>query len=294
MVPQSGKQSTDGLSGAPTARRMVLGAQLRRLREDAGISRSEAGYNIRGSESKISRLELGRVGFKVRDVTDLLTMYGVRDPREREAFLTMVEQSNQPGWWHRYNDLMPTWFHDFVGLEESASRIQTFELQFVPGLLQTEDYARAIASQGRPEFVTEEVERRIALRMRRQKLLTRPSPPRLWAFVDEAVLRRPIGGPVVMKAQLEALLEWTKLPHVVVQVLPYERSGHAAEGAFTVLRFSETELPDVVYIEHLTGAIYLDKREELEPYGRAIDRLAVAAETPDRTRQMLDKMRAEI
>lgn len=294
MVPQSGKQSTDGLSGAPTARRMVLGAQLRRLREDAGISRSEAGYNIRGSESKISRLELGRVGFKERDVTDLLTMYGVRDPREREVFLTMVKQSNQPGWWHRYNDLMPSWFHDFVGLEESASRIQTFELQFVPGLLQTEDYARAIASQGRPQFVTGDVERRIALRMRRQKLLTRPSPTRLWAFVDEAVLRRPIGGPTVMKAQFEALLEWTKLPHIALQILPYARSGHAAEGAFTVLRFSETELPDVVYIEHLTGALYLDKREELEPYGRAIDRLAVDAETPDRTRQMLDKMRAEI
>jgi len=189
---------------------------------------------------------------------------------------------------------MPSWFSDYVGLEESAARIQTFELQFVPGLLQTEQYARVISSHGRPEFVTDDVERRIALRMRRQKILSRPNPPRLWAFVDEAVLRRPIGGPTVMKAQLGALLEWTSLPHVTLQVLPYERSGHAAEGAFTVLRFAEPELPDVTYIEHLTGALYLDKLDELEPYGRAVDRLAVDAEPPEQSRAMLDKIRASI
>ncbi|MGH3468332.1 MAG: helix-turn-helix domain-containing protein, partial [Thermocrispum sp.] len=204
-------------AGGPTARRMVLGAQLRRLREAAGISRAAAGYQIRGSESKMSRLELGRVGFKPRDVEDLLTMYGIGDPRERRQFLDLVAQSNQPGWWQRYNDLMPTWLTDFVGLEESASRIQSFELQFVPGLLQIEDYARVVASHGREEWVTDVVQRRIALRMQRQRILTRPSPPRLWAFVDEAVLHRPIGGPTVLKAQLGALLEWTSMPHVTVQ-----------------------------------------------------------------------------
>ncbi len=147
---------------------MVLGAQLRRLRESAGVTRAQAGYQIRGSESKMSRLELGRVSFKKRDVEDLLTMYGVHDPDERASFVEMVEQSNEPGWWHRYNDLIPNWFHDYVGLEESASRIQTYELQFVPGLLQTEGYARAIAGHGRPRQVDDEVERRVALRMRRQ------------------------------------------------------------------------------------------------------------------------------
>lgn len=294
MAGRAARISPEALSGAPTARRMVLGAQLRRLREAAGITRGEAGYSIRGSESKISRLELGRVSFKVRDVEDLLTMYGVADPRERELFLDMVEQSNQPGWWYRYNDLMPSWFSDYVGLEESAARIQTFELQFVPGLLQTEDYARVIASHGRQEWATEEIERRIALRLQRQKILTRPSPPRLWAFVDEAVLHRRIGGPSVMKAQFAALLDWTSLPHVTLQVLPYDRSGHAAEGAFSVLRFGEAELPDVAYIEHLTGALYLDKLEELEPYARAIDRLAIDAETPGQSRAMIEKLRAQI
>ncbi|MGH3449405.1 MAG: helix-turn-helix domain-containing protein [Haloechinothrix sp.] len=273
---------------------MVLGAQLRRLREGAGITRAQAGYQIRGSESKMSRLELGRVSFKIRDVGDLLTMYGVHDAAERENFLDMVGQSNQPGWWHRYSDLMPNWFSDYVGLEESASRIQTYELQFIPGLLQTEDYARAIASHGRAGVADDEDERRVALRMRRQKVLHRPGAPRLWAVVDESVLHRPIGGRKVMRGQIDALIELTKLPHITLQVVPYEDSGHAAEGAFSMLRFAERELPDIVYIEHLTGALYLDKLEEIEQYGRAIDRLAVEAETPDRSRQRLSKVRAEI
>ncbi len=280
--------------GAPTALRIVLGAQLRRLREAAEITPAEAGYAIRASESKISRLELGKVSFKERDVADLLTMYGVTDPDEREKFLSMVRQSNEPGWWHRYADLMPSWFQDYVGLEESASRIQAYELQFFPGLLQTEDYARAVISHGRPEFADRETERRVRLRMQRQKRLARPDAPRFWAVVDESVLHRPIGGRAVLRGQLEHLLEITKLPHVTLQVVPYQRSGYAAEGAFSLLRFAEPELPDVVYIEHLTGALYLDKREEIEVYGRVADRLAVDAQTPDQTRQTLSKRHAAI
>lgn len=281
----------DEHGGGPTARRIVLGAQLRRLREAAEISRTDAGYSIRASGSKISRMELGRVGLKERDVADLLTLYGVSD---RDGFLEMVEQSNQPGWWHRYTDLMPEWFQDYVGLEESASRIQTYELQFVPGLLQTEEYARAIASHGRPDLVDDEVERRVSLRMRRQLLLAGPEAPRLWAVVDEAVLHRPIGGRRVMLAQLEALLDVTKLPHVTLQILPHQLSGYAAEGAFSLLRFAAPELPDLVYIEHLTGALYLDKRDEIELYGRAFDQLTVDARTPEHTRQRLNKARAEL
>jgi hypothetical protein len=281
-------------SSGPTALRIVLGAQLRRLREAAEISRADAGYSIRGSESKISRLELGRVGLKERDVADLLTMYGVTDQVDREQFLEMVKRSNQPGWWHRFNDLMPDWFQDYVGLEEAATRILTFELQFVPGLLQTEDYARAIASHGRPDSAGPDVERRVGLRMSRQKILNRPSAPRLWAVVDESVLHRPIGGRQIMLAQFDHLLEMTRQPLVTLQVVPFALSGYAAEAPFTMLRFGEPELPDLVYIEHLAGALYLDKRDEVELYSRVFDRLTVDALTPDRTRQLLAKLRAEI
>jgi hypothetical protein len=280
--------------GSPTARRIMLGARLRRLREAAAISRAEAGFLIRSSESKISRLELGRVSFKVRDVTDLLTMYGVTDPEKREAFLEMVAQSNEPGWWHRYTDLVADWFQDYLGLEESASRIQTWEQQFVPGLLQTEEYARAIAGHGWSALANQSVQGQVAMRMRRQALLGRSDPPKLWAVIDESVLRRPIGGRRVLLAQIEHLLELTKRPHITLQVVPYQFSGYAAEGSFTMLRFAEPELPDVVYIEHLTGALYLDKRSDTELYGRVFDRLTVDAHTPDHTRQLLTKARADI
>jgi len=288
-------RGTNGeLSGAPTARRIVLGAQLRRLREATDISRAQAGYAIRGSDSKISRMELGRVGFKERDVADLLTMYGVTDNSEREVFLEMVRKSNERGWWHRYTDLMPDWFQDFVGLEESASLIQNYELQFVPGLLQTEEYSRAVASRGHPEHLDEATERRVRLRLQRQKVLSRPGAPRLWAVVDESVLHRPIGGPAVLRRQLDHLLEMTRQPNITLQIVPYDRSGYAAEGAFSMLRFAEPALPDIVYVEHLGGALYLDRPNEIELYGRVIDRLAVDAETPDNSRQMLSKLRSAI
>jgi transcriptional regulator with XRE-family HTH domain len=277
-----------------TARRIVLGAQLRRLREAADISRADAGYAIRASDSKLSRLELGRVAFKERDVADLLTMYGITDPAERESFLGMVKQANEPGWWRRYNDVMPDWFQDFVGLEESAAQIQTYELQFVPGLLQTEPYARAIATRGRPEYAPPDAERRISLRMQRQRIITGVSPPKLWVVVDESVLHRPIGGRRVLREQVAHMLEMSRLPNITIQIVPYHLSGYGAEGSFTVLRFAEPELPDVVYVEHLTGALYLDSADEIELYSRALDRLTVEAYTPDRSRQTLTKAIAEI
>ncbi len=280
--------------GSPTARRIMLGARLRRLREAAEISRAEAGFAIRSSESKISRLELGRVSFKPRDVTDLLTMYGVTDAEKREAFLEMVKRSNEPGWWHRYIDLVADWFQDYLGLEESASRIQTWEQQFVPGLLQTEDYAKGIISHGWSPAGAQSLQRQVGMRMRRQSLLSRLDPPKLWAVIDESVLHRPIGGRRVLLDQVEHLIELTKRPNITVQVVPYQFSGYAAEGSFTALRFAEPELPDVVYIEHLTGALYLDKRSDTELYGRVFDRLTVDAYTPDHSRQLLMKVRTEI
>ncbi|QQQ77008.1 helix-turn-helix domain-containing protein [Saccharothrix sp. 6-C] len=287
-------ESTPERESGPTALRIVLGAQLRRLREAAEISRADAGYAIRGSESKISRMELGRVGLKERDVNDLLTMYGVNDPDERTKFLDMVRRSNSPGWWHRFTDLMPDWFHDYVGLEEAAARILIYETQFVPGLLQTEAYATAIASHGRPELVTPEVRRRVSLRMQRQRILARPGAPRVWAVVDESVLYRAIGGREVLINQLDHLLSVTKDGPVTLQIVPFPWAGYAAKGPFAMLRFGEPDLPDIVYLEHLAGALYLDKLEELEIYSRVFDRLTVDAETPDRSRQMLAKRRAEL
>jgi transcriptional regulator with XRE-family HTH domain len=279
---------------SPTARRIVLGGRLRRLREECEISRAEAGYAIRGSESKISRLELGRVSFKPRDVSDLLTMYGVADPAVREQFLEMVKASNEPGWWQRYADQLADWFLDYLGLEESAYRIQSFEQQFFPGLLQTEDYARAIATHGWSHLAEINADRLVTVRMRRQALLARPDGPKLWAIIDESVLHRPTGGRQVMLGQIEHVLELTKHPNIALQMVPYRLSGYAAESPFTLLRFAEHELPTVVYLEHLTGALYLDKPVEVEEYGRVFDRLTVDALTPDQTRQVLVKLRAEL
>src|SRR2546423_5257397 len=189
-------QQEGGAAGGPTVLRILLGTQLRRLRETRGVTREDAGWEIRGSESKISRMELGRVGFKERDVADLLTLYGVHDPTERDALLNLARQANNPGWWHRYSDVLPTWFQSYLGLESSAALIRTYEVQFVPGLLQTPDYARAVIKLSHGHESAEEIERRVDLRMRRQEILRRgDEPPTLWVVIDDASLRRPIGGP---------------------------------------------------------------------------------------------------
>ncbi len=269
----------EGPAAGPTVLRMLLGAQLRRLRESRGVSRESAGWEIRSSESKISRMELGRVGFKERDVADLLTLYGVTAEQERAALLKLARDANNPGWWHRYGDVLPSWFQSYLGLEAAAALIRSYEVQFVPGLLQTREYARAVVLLGHSTAGPEEIDRRVDLRMRRQELLARPRPPRLWAVVDEAALRRPIGGPQVMRGQLEALLAATRTPNVRLQVIPFAAGGHAAAGgAFTILRFGDQDLPDIVYIEQLTSAIYLDKREDLDFYAVAMERLCVEAE----------------
>ncbi|MFF5215997.1 helix-turn-helix domain-containing protein [Micromonospora sp. NPDC000442] len=285
----------EGPAAGPTVLRMLLGAQLRRLRESQGVTRESAGWEIRSSESKISRMELGRVGFKERDVADLLTLYGVTAEQERAALLKLARDANNPGWWHRYGDVLPGWFQSYLGLEAAAALIRSYEVQFVPGLLQTPEYARAVVLLGHSTAGPEEIDRRVDLRMRRQELLSRPRPPRLWAVVDEAALRRPIGGPEVMRGQLEALLRATRTPNVRLQVIPFAAGGHAAAGgAFTILRFGDQDLPDIVYIEQLTSAIYLDKREDLDFYAVAMERLCVEAEPPERTPEILERMIADL
>ena len=279
----------------PTVLRILLGTQLRRLREAKGITREDAGYQIRGSGSKISRMELGRVSFKARDVADLLTLYGVTDAVEREALLSLAGQANSPGWWQQFSDVMPGWFQSYLGLEAAASLIRTYEIQFVPGLLQTPEYARAVIMLGHAGVTQDEIERRVELRRQRQQVLDRAGGPQLWAVIDEAVLRRPIGGVEVMKAQIEALIQASKKPNVRLQIIPFNAGGHAAAGGpFAILRFPEPELPDVVYVEQLTSAIYLDKREDLDQYAMAMERVCIDAEPPGHTPDILGKLLHEV
>ena len=280
-----------GSGGGPTVLRMLLGAHLRRLREAQGVSREDAGWEIRASESKISRMELGRVSFKERDVDDLLTLYGLVDPEERDRLLTLARQANTPGWWHRYGDVLPSWFQSYLGLEAAASLIRTYEVQFVPGLLQTADYARSVVLLGHGRASADELDRRVDLRMRRQKILDRPEPVQLWAVIDEAVLRRPVGSRSTMRGQIQALIDATQRQSVHLQILPFQVGGHsAAGGAFSILRFPDQELPDIVYVEQLSSALYLDKRDDVELYVDAMERLCVEADQPERAPDTLRRI----
>jgi transcriptional regulator with XRE-family HTH domain len=277
----------------PTVLRIGLGGALRRRREAAGVTRERAGEAIRASPAKISRLELGRVGFKERDVADLLTAYGVNDPAERSEYLDLARQANTPGWWHRYSDLLPSWFETYLGLEQAASVIRNYEIQFVPGLLQTRDYARAVTMLGHSDPV--EVERRVELRMQRQELLTNANAPTLWAVIDEAALRRSMLGPRQSRDQITHLIEMNELPQISLQVAPFSYGGHAAAGGpFAILRFAEPDLPDIVYLEQLTSALYMDKRADVEHYAAVMDRLCAQVEPPDRTAEILTSIRAEL
>jgi hypothetical protein len=297
VVQQPGEEPQDELTVAeaasgPTVLRMLLGGQLRSLRETAGITPDRAGYEIRASRSKISRLEHGRVGFKERDVADLLTLYGVADDDVRHRMLTLAEHANSPGWWARYDDVLPDWFETYVGLEQATSLIRTYELQFVPGLFQTEDYARAVTVLGHRAAPAEEIERRVSLRLKRQEILARAEPvPKVWAVIDESALRRPLGGREVMRAQLRHLVEVTESAQVTLQIMPFDRGGHsAAGGSFAILRFAESDLPDIVYIEQLTGALYLDRPEELDHYREVMNSLSAEAETPVESERQLMRL----
>ena len=217
------------------------------------------------------------------------------DEEEAKSLIALAKQANSPGWWHKYGDVLPDWFQVYVGLEEAALLIRLYEVQFVPGLLQTADYARAVIKLGLPSASAEEVERRVGLRMARQEVLTKAGGPRLWAVVDEAALRRPIGGGEVMRAQFARLIEAAREPNITLQVVPFRSGGHAAEaGAFTIMRFPEVDLPDVVYLEHLTSALYLDKREDVEKYTEVMERLSVEGESPEHTVDILSGMLEEV
>jgi transcriptional regulator with XRE-family HTH domain len=287
----AGRDVASPAAAGPTALRVVLRGQLRHLREANGINREAAGEVIRASASKISRLELGRVSVKSRDLSDLLTLYGVTGEAERADVLRLASEAAKHGWWHHYGDLLPGWFEYYVGLEAAASRIRTYEVQFVPGLLQTPDYARAVIKLGHPSATLDELEERVSLRMKRQEALARPDGPKLWAVIDETALRRRLGDPGVMEAQLERLIDLA-LPNVTVYVVPLQSGYHAAAaGAFSILRFAAPELPDMVYLEQLTSSLYLDKRKDVDHYSAVMDQLCVQAEDRAGTREILSQIR---
>jgi transcriptional regulator with XRE-family HTH domain len=280
-------------ASGPTVQRLVLGSQLHRLRESRGISAEQAAEAIRGSHSKISRMEHGRVGFKDRDVNDLLTLYGVTDSEERAALLNLAREANTPGWWHAYSDVLPAWLEPYVGLEAAASVLRTYEVQFVPGLLQTEEYARALIRQGAAAS-EDEIERRAELRLSRQEILGGGNPPQVWAVVDEGALRRPVGGREVIRRQLEHLIAMTDHPAITIQILPFTAGSHSAMGGpFTILRFAEPDLNDVVYIEQLTSALYLDKPSEVDSYLEVMEQLCLQAEPAGNTVKILNQILAE-
>ncbi|MCX4907748.1 helix-turn-helix transcriptional regulator [Streptomyces sp. NBC_00878] len=267
---------------------MLLGSHLRRLRESRGITREKAGYSIRASESKISRMELGRVSFKTRDVEDLLTLYGIADEAERNSLLSLAKEANVAGWWHSYSDVLPSWFPTYVGLEGAASLIRSYEVQFVHGLLQTEAYAHAVVARGMKGASQADIERRVALRLERQKYLVSENAPDFHVVLDEAALRRPYGDREVMRGQLQHLIDISQRSNVRLQVMPFSFGGHSGEsGAFTVLSFPESDLSDVVYLEQLTSALYLDKREDVTQYEKAMKELQQDSPGPDESRDVL-------
>lgn len=284
------RATTMDADSGPTALRVALGLELRRLRERARVAREEAGRVIRASPAKISRMELGRVGFKRRDIEDLLVLYGVTDPEEHAQFLSLVLRANDPGWWHQYADVLPSWFETYLGLEQASSLIRAYECQFLPGLLQTADYARSVVRLA--HTAEREVEDRVELRLRRQAVLDRSDAPLLWVVVDEAVLARPLADRAAHRAQLDHVLAQTERPQVRLQVAAFASGGHpAAGGPFSILRFADPVLPDLVYLEQLTSALYIDKRPEVERYMSVMDRLCAEVLSPEESRDLLVRLR---
>jgi transcriptional regulator with XRE-family HTH domain len=257
---------------------------LRQLREARGISAHDAARAIRGSESKISRIELGRNAVREIDIADLLTLYGITDRAEREQLLSLASRANQPGWWQRYQDVLPTWFQSYIGLEESAESIRSYDAQFIPGLLQTEDYAAAVLALG--DFSLDEAERLVGIRKERQRRFASGA-MRLWSIVDEVALRRPVGGTDVLRAQLEYLIESCQQQRLTLQITPFAAVGHAAPGGFSILRFADPEMPDMVYVENLTSALYIDKPAEVGRYLLAMERLSIISEPPADSAEIL-------
>ncbi|MFE3643248.1 helix-turn-helix domain-containing protein [Streptomyces sp. NPDC059169] len=280
---------------APTVGQVVLGKQLQDLRERAGLKREAAAKVLRVAPATIRRMETAEVALKIPYVQVLLRAYGVADD-EAERFVQLAEEANKPGWWQRFHDVLPGWFSMYVSLEGAASLIRAYEPHFVPGILQTEEYARGVMRSGALGATSaDDIERHVALRMERQGLLGRSDAPRFWVIMDETVLRRPVGGPQVMRAQLDQLLRAAELPNVTLQIAEFATGPHPGTyGPFVLFRFAMAELPEMVYSEYLTGAVYLDARPEVASHLEVMDRMAAQAATAQRTKDILRGVRKEL
>ncbi|MFJ4682307.1 helix-turn-helix domain-containing protein [Streptomyces sp. NPDC088789] len=278
---------------APTVGQVVLGKRLQELREAAGLRREEAARVLRVAPATVRRMEMAEVSLKIPYVQVLLETYGVAAD-ETAAFVALAEAANEPGWWQRFHDVLPDWFSLYVSLEGAARMIRSYEPHFVPGLLQTEDYARAVLDAGTiGQDGPETVERHVVLRMTRQKLLEEPNPPLLWVIMDETVLRRPVSEhPGVMRGQLDRLLDLADRERITLQVAEFAAGPHPATYApFSLFRFAEPELPDMVFTEYLTGALYLDSRAEVSLHLEVLDHLTAHAASAQRTKEILRKYR---
>ena len=267
-------------SYSPTVRRRRLASELRRLRDRAELTIDEVGEKLECSASKISRIETGHVGVTPRDVRDMLELYGV-ESEELEELVQLSREARKKGWWHNFSEVFTG---AFVGLEAEAATLRTYQALLVPGLLQTADYTREVTRAARPTISPAELDRRVAGRQARQQLLFDPEPPQYWGVFDEAVLSRPVGGPKAMAAQLAQLIELASLPHVTLQVIPFDAGAHAGmEGAFVILGFPEQADPDVVYVENTNVGVYMEEPPEILEYTLKFDHLRASALGPDAT-----------
>ncbi|WP_018549612.1 helix-turn-helix domain-containing protein [Streptomyces sp. LaPpAH-108] len=286
-----GRANAGGTS-APTVLRMILGRQLQDRRQEAGVSLEDAARALRVTPLTIRRLEKADVALKPLYVEKLLETYGA-DAQEIAEFVAFADRANQPGWWHTYRDVLPSWFSAYVSLETGARTLRTYEPHYVTGLLQTHRYARAVLAGGFPNDNDEDLERRVGLRLRRQALLEKPEAPTLWVVMEEAVLHRVVGGAEVMREQIDRLLEVSELDHVSVDIVPFTAGAHVGACApFTYFRFEEPELPDVVYSEILSGAMYLDQRAEVVAHLEAHNRMSLLT-SDTQSRALLNRMRKE-
>ncbi|WP_367319832.1 helix-turn-helix transcriptional regulator [Streptomyces sp. HUAS ZL42] len=281
---------------APTVGQVVLGKRLQELREAAGLKREEAAKVLRVAPATVRRMEMAEVALKIPYVQVLLETYAVPED-EANTFVALAEEANQPGWWQRFHDVLPEWFSLFVSLEGAARMIRSYEPHFVPGLLQTEDYARAVLEAGTIGQTTPEaIERHVSLRIARQRLLEGPNPPHLWVIMDETVLRRPVSiRSEVMRGQLDKLLEYAERDRVTLQIAEFAAGPHPGTAApFSLFRFAEPELPDMVVTEYLTGALYLDHRREVSAHLEVLDHMTTHAASAQRTRKILQDCREDI
>ncbi|MFC4052801.1 DUF5753 domain-containing protein [Actinomadura syzygii] len=284
-----GQMSADEALG-PTMPRLLLGARLRRLRKQRGLHRQDAARVV-GSEARLVSMELGLIGSLLDDVVALCDLYEVEEHGTRVVLVEMARQSRRPGWWQPFRQLIPAWFLPYLGSEQTAGVIRSYAVQSIPDLLQTPDYARAQLSSLPDKITDEQMDLRVQLRMRRQRILHSDQPTRIWTIIDEAALRRPLGGPVTMRRQLEHLRGLCTRSNIAVQVLPFELGGHPALGGpITMLRWRTHELRDLVFLEQLDSAVYPLRPGDRDYYRHAMNLLGTQAPPPERTPAILDQL----